>query len=139
MRRWLSALGAAGALTLVLAASASAHVSITDFRLSPSCVQPGGSVNWSVTINQDHWYHVHKVDSRVLVRNAQTGVVLSQQDNGPDYVPYGTHTRSGTSAVPANAPSGDYDVTLLLGSTQGGSEWGSATRPLKVRSLAVLC
>ena len=139
MKRTLAVLAATIVATLAFSGVAQAHVSLVDFQLSPNCVQPGGSTNWRVTINQNHWYHVHKVYSRVVVRNAQTGVVLSQRDSGPEYVPYGTHTRTGTEVVPSNAPSGDYNVTLSLGETPGGSQWGSATRLLKVRLLPALC
>jgi hypothetical protein len=41
--------------------------------------------------------------------------------------------------VPANAAPGDYTVNLLLGSSLGGREWGTGSRPLRIRQLAVLC
>ena len=139
MRKLMTILAITAATAAILPAAANANISLTSFEITPSCVAPGGSVTANVTVRNDHWYHVHPLYARVRISNAQTGVVVSQTDEGPKYVPYGTYSTSRTSVVPANAPTGDYNVTLLLGSTQGGSDWGTATRLLKVRTLGILC
>jgi hypothetical protein len=139
MRRLFAILIASGALMAVLpVAAAEARVSITSFDIAPSCTTPGGTIDWSVEVRQDEWYKVDTVYSRVVVRTVG-GTVVSQEDDGPRYLFYGTYRQSGTKTIPANAPTGDYTVTLYLGSTPGGSEWGSASRPLKVRPSQLLC
>jgi hypothetical protein len=139
MRKLFAILATTGSLAAILPAAADAHVSLTSFQVSPSCVTPGGSVTSNVQVRQNHWYHVHTLWARVQIKQAQTGVVVSQTDEGPKYVPAGDYSDTRTNVVPANAQTGDYNVTLLLGSTQGGSDWGTASRPLKVRALPILC
>ena len=139
MRKLVAILATAGAVAAILPAAADAHISLRYFEISPSCTTPGTTLTARVGITQNHWYEVNRLYSRVIVRQAQTGIVLSQQDEGPEYVPYGRYDRVRTTSLPANTPAGDYAVTLLLGSTQGGSEWGQATRPLRVRTLQALC
>jgi hypothetical protein len=139
MRRLFAILVASGALIVALpAAAADAHVSIRSFDIAPACTTPGGTVDWSVEVNQNHWYEVHKVYSRVIVKTVG-GTVVSQEDDGPRYVWYGTYRDGGTKTIPGNAPTGDYTVTLQLGSTPGGSEWGTASAPLRVVPSPILC
>lgn len=126
-------------LVAALPAVADAHVSITRFDVSPACTTPGGAVTARLGVKQDHWYHVHPVWARVLVRQAQSGVVVSQSDEGPRWVPFGSYEETRTETVPSNAPAGDYTVAVLLGSSQGASDWASASRPLKVRQSQLLC
>lgn len=120
-------------------ATAGAHVSLQHFSLAPACVTPGASVNYSVGIRQSHWYHVHELWSRVTVTHGLTGVVVLRKDRGPRYVPYGSYGESGTETVPSSAPPGDYLVRLDLGYERGYSNWGSATRWLRVRPTGALC
>jgi hypothetical protein len=139
MRRFIAILATSGLVVTVLPAVAQADVSITSFDLTPECVTPGSAVNATVSAKQNHWYHVHPVWNRVVVRQAQSGAVISQTDDGPRWVPFGEYRESRTEVIPANTPAGDYTVSVLLGSTTGASDWGSASRPLRVRQLAALC
>jgi hypothetical protein len=139
MRRCLGILATSALVIVALPAVAHAHVSIRSFDLSPGCVTPGSPVNWRVAVRQDHLHHVHPVWGRVVVRHSQTGAVVYQRDEGPRWVPFGDYEESRTEVVPANTPAGDYVVSLLLGSTAGGSDWGTASRPLKVRLVPALC
>jgi hypothetical protein len=124
-------------LLAALPAAAEARYSLRYFYLSPSCVAPGGAVTARVGIRQDE-VKLQPLYSRLVVRQAQTGLVVKQRDEGPVYFPYGNWEIRRTETIPSNAPYGDYTVTLLLGSTRGGSDWGSAARPLTVRP-ALLC
>jgi len=137
MRRFLTVLAVAGAVGAATPASASADIRLRYFNLTPSCVPAGGAVSYSVGIHQSHLFHVHTLWARVVVRHAVTGLVVAESDSGPEYVPYGDYSSSGTEAVPANAPPGDYTVSLSLGSSRGASNWGSATRTIKVAALGV--
>jgi hypothetical protein len=138
MRRWFAVLGAAMALVMAMSGVAEARVSLVDFKTSPSCTTPGGSVNWRYTYKQDEWYKVDTLYSTVVLRDPN-GAVVDRQDSGPEFVSAGTYSRSGTLFVPADGRPGDYTVTVTLGSSKGGSQWGTASRTLKVRSLAVFC
>jgi hypothetical protein len=139
MKRMFVTLATTGALAALLPATAAAHVQLNSFSISPSCTTPGGTVQVQTKVTQNHWYHLHTLWSRVQIRQAQTGVVLTQSDEGPRQVPFGVYNDTRTQTLPANTPAGDYNVYLLLGSTAGASDWGSAYAPLKVRALQVLC
>jgi hypothetical protein len=139
MRKFVTTLATAGLAIVALPAAANADISLKSFEISPSCVTPGSAVQARVSVRQNHWYHVHPLWTRVQIRQAQSGVVLSQSDDGPRWIPFGDYEETRTEVVPANAAPGDYTVNLLLGSSLGGSEWGKGSRPLRVRQLAFLC
>jgi hypothetical protein len=139
MRRLIAMLATTGVALIALPAVAHADVSITDFQISPSCTTPGGSVTARLSVKQNHWYHVHPVWARVLIRQAQSGVVVAQSDEGPRWVPFGSYQETRTETIPADAATGDYTVSVVLGSSLGASDWASATKPLQVRQAQLLC
>jgi hypothetical protein len=139
MRRLIAMLATTGVALIALPAVAHADVSITDFDVTPACTTPGGAVTSRLGVKQNHWYHVHPVWARVLISQAQSGVVVSQSDEGPRWVPFGAYQETRTDVVPANAATGDYTISVVLGSSLGASDWASASRPLKVRQDQLLC
>ena len=139
MRKLVLTLATTGALIAAAPATADAKISLRYFDIAPTCVTPGSTITARTGITQSEWWRIDTLWSRVQVSQAGSGLVVYQQDRGPQYVPYGSYDDTSTAVVPSNAPTGDYNVTLLLGSTQGGSQWATATRPLKVRALQVLC
>ena len=139
MRKSLTAGALACATALAAAAPAQAKVVLADFSLSPACVQPGGDVTADAALYNDDPLRVEPVHARVTVRTPVTGIVLHQSDQPRVDVPFGWFSSTSTAGVPAYTPTGNYNVTLQLGSTQGGSQWGSQTRLLKVRRVAQFC
>jgi hypothetical protein len=139
MKRLFVTLATTGALAALLPAAADAHVQLNSFQISPACTTPGGTVTVRTSVKQNHWYHLHPLWARIQIRQAQTGVVLTQSDQGPRQLPFGQYDDVRSETLPANTPAGDYTVALLLGSTAGASDWGTASAPLRVRTLQILC
>lgn len=128
----LAALGAA-----LAPADADAHLRLRSFTITPSCGSPASVISHRVTVRQSHPHHLHVLWARVTVRHALTGLVVKQRDQGPRRVPLGTHTSRGRSTIPEDAPLGDYQVTLRLGSRRGGAQNGISTRTLRVLPLGL--
>ena len=132
------AAAALAALSAALApADADAHLRLRSFTITPSCGSPGSVIRHRVTVRQSHPHHVHVLWARVTVRHALTGLVVQRRDQGPRRVPFGTHTSRGRSTIPENAPLGDYQITLRLGSRRGGAQYGVSTRTLRVLPLGL--
>jgi hypothetical protein len=125
------------ACAMVAAADAGAHVQLRSFTITPSCSGPGSKIEHKVTVRQRHPHHIHVLWARVTVRHVPTGLVVQQRDQRTRRVPFGTYTSGGRSSLPSNAPTGNYRVTLKLGSRRGATDYGIRTRMLRVRPVGL--